>query len=162
MLLPPPHEVPHSPFDPEGGWGAKSQTKEAKPGPSRSGSNGHDAGMETNSPTRNAPPPAAWPLIPRSRTRRSGPQQQPSLTKDPILPTRIAQRSLIVLASIPKAAQLPPWTAAPVLRGKAPRRQISRQSSKALLLHSSPAALFQIYVSPLNQLLRISPRANSP
>ena len=74
-------------------------------------------------------------------------------------PHRRSLISFLYLAPIPRDATLPPWTAAPVRRGKAPRRQISRQSSKPILLHPPPATLVQISRQSSKPILPHSPPA---
>jgi hypothetical protein len=71
-LLPPSLKFPLRPSPQRAKRERQSQRNVAKPGPSRSGSNGRDAGKEVISPNRATLMPAAWPLIPRSRPRRSG------------------------------------------------------------------------------------------
>jgi hypothetical protein len=74
----PPIEVPSSPFASEGEEGTPSRSNEAEPGPSRSGSNAHDAGTETTAPDSVTPPargvgvdPAEQDAAQRSNTQHS-------------------------------------------------------------------------------------------
>src|SRR5579862_725761 len=56
-------------------------------------------------------PPTAWPLIPRSRPRRSGPRRTTPATAPPVHPHRIAQRSRFTQAPLPREPPPPPGTA---------------------------------------------------
>src|SRR5581483_796145 len=102
----PPLEVPSSPFAFEGEEGTEHLRYKAEPGPSRSGSNGHDAGDSTTCPNQQTSPARGVTVAPAEQ----GPAQRPDfkplpITHPPSNLTASRQRSRYARLPIPKGCR---------------------------------------------------------
>ena len=162
LLHPPPHiEVPLSPFARSRAKGERQyQINEAEPSPSRSGSNEHDGGNGNNLPNSTTSPAPGVVVDPTQQDTAQRPPTRTLNYKGPHTPQ--PHRAAIPYCLSPNTQGSPATTVNSGPRyseGKAARRQISRQSSKPILLHSPPAALFQISRQSSKPILLHSPPA---